>query len=190
MPPVRQVLQWACLPRNPALSATSSPPSLLSCNRISWKRGAHDCHQIRQQILSAGEQSLPTYTFSAYLVSANIQLDVGRDPAKAVKSLVASGMAGSSPEAVAAWIREHLAALDPTQIGEFLGNHEDLPVRPCLLSRCVRCISVTRICWYPHAGCLAVIGVSQSFTPYSQHTECASAGASLGHVCLPVKTAP
>ena len=51
-----------------------------------------------------------------------------RDPAKAVKSLTAGGMVDGSPASVATFLHEHQAALDPAQLGEFLGGHEDLPV--------------------------------------------------------------
>ena len=64
----------------------------------------------------------------AVAVGPNVQHLACRDAGKAVKSLIAAGMLDGSPDAVAGWIREHQAALDATQIGEFLGSHEDLPV--------------------------------------------------------------
>ena len=44
-------------------------------------------------------------------------------------SLIGSGTVEGTPQAVAAFLREHLADLDKGQLGEYLGHHEDFAVR-------------------------------------------------------------
>lgn len=48
---------------------------------------------------------------------------------KGVAALIGSGTVEGTPEAVAAFLREHLADLDKGQLGEYLGHHEDFSVR-------------------------------------------------------------
>lgn len=52
-----------------------------------------------------------------------------RSPVKGVASLIGSGTLEGMPQAVAAFLREHLADLDKAQFGEYLGHHEEFSVR-------------------------------------------------------------
>ena len=54
-----------------------------------------------------------------------------RDSIKGVRALVASGSVGSSPEAIATFLRQHNTSLDKEQLGEYLGHHDELEVGPC-----------------------------------------------------------
>ena len=47
---------------------------------------------------------------------------------KGVRALVASGSVESSPEAIAAFLRQHNSSLDKEQLGEYLGHHDELEV--------------------------------------------------------------
>lgn len=51
-----------------------------------------------------------------------------RDSIKGVRALVASGSVGSSPRAIATFLRQHNSSLDKEQLGEYLGHHDELEV--------------------------------------------------------------
>lgn len=44
---------------------------------------------------------------------------------KGVAALIGSGTIEDNPEAVAGFLRDHLAELDRTQLGEYFGHHEE-----------------------------------------------------------------
>lgn len=44
---------------------------------------------------------------------------------KGMQSLIASGTVGGDPAAIAAFLRERREVLDPTQVGEYFGHHEE-----------------------------------------------------------------
>ena len=96
---------------------------------VSLARPADVRHHIITLWQLPGQPSpLESVLAKLYVLQLSNAWLVCRDAGKAVKSLVAAGMVDSSPDSVAAWVREHQAVLDPTQIGEYLGSHEDLPV--------------------------------------------------------------
>ncbi|DBA73285.1 hypothetical protein WJX77_003623 [Trebouxia sp. C0004] len=51
-----------------------------------------------------------------------------RDSIKGVRALVASGSVEASPEAIAAFLRQHNSSLNKEQLGEYLGHHDELEV--------------------------------------------------------------
>lgn len=65
---------------------------------------------------------------------------------KGMASLIASGTVADSPLAIAAFIRENKSTLDPTQIGEYFGHHEDQAVGHLTQSCESECHSLLSIC--------------------------------------------
>ena len=53
---------------------------------------------------------------------------------KGLKALISSGSVQNDPAGIAAFLMEHSALLDKTQLGELFGHHEDREVTgvPCL----------------------------------------------------------
>ena len=51
-----------------------------------------------------------------------------RNPAKGLKALISSGSVRNDSASIAAFLMEHIALLDKTQLGELFGHHEDREV--------------------------------------------------------------
>ena len=47
---------------------------------------------------------------------------------KGVAALIGSGTVEDSPQAVASFLRQHIAELDKTQLGEYFGHHDEQAV--------------------------------------------------------------
>lgn len=65
---------------------------------------------------------------------------------KGVRALVASGSVESSPEAIAAFLRQHNSSLNKEQLGEYLGHHDELEVGSASQHICA--------CFTARAACL------------------------------------
>ena len=52
------------------------------------------------------------------------------NPVKGINFLVKAGALEAKPAGIARFLKEQGGALDPTAVGEYIGHHDALPVRP------------------------------------------------------------
>lgn len=52
-----------------------------------------------------------------------------KSPTKGIASLVATGIVLNKPDAIASFLRKNREQLDPTMLGEYLGLHDDMPLK-------------------------------------------------------------
>ncbi|KAK9904753.1 hypothetical protein WJX75_001787 [Coccomyxa subellipsoidea] len=92
----------------PSLGALTQPPA-----------GANGAADSAGELARFGAAKERKHSLEAGIALFN------RNPLKGVISLIGSGTVEGTPQAVAAFLREHLADLDKGQLGEYLGHHED-----------------------------------------------------------------
>jgi hypothetical protein len=77
---------------------------------------------------------------------------------KGVASLIGSGTVEGSPQAVASFLRQHIAELDKTQLGEYFGHHDEQAVSlPGYLLTHIRLLMVGAF----HKGCQALCWIEE-----------------------------
>ena len=62
--------------------------------------------------------------------SMTVGIDLfNRNPAKGIASLVASGVVLNKPDIIASFLRKNRDQFDPAMLGEYLGLHDDMPLK-------------------------------------------------------------
>lgn len=61
-------------------------------------------------------------------LSLGIEL-FNKSPTKGIATLVATGVVVNKPEPIASFLRKNRDQLDPTMLGEYLGLHEEIPLK-------------------------------------------------------------